>query len=162
VAGNGRRGTWWRVGAAVLVVGIGTVAAVTTGATSTSATVDCQVTTTTTAESTITCTTSTKHITTVERVDLPDAPATACDAPATDPVKVSETSKVAEGIVTTTTYIGPQTIYVGEDQKTPLDIVPGGIDYDTLTTINITVTQTYQGTAAGEACVVVAPVNFTG
>jgi hypothetical protein len=40
--------------------------------------------------------------------------------------------------VTTTTYVGPQTINVGENQSIPFDIAPGYIDYDTLTTLYIT------------------------
>jgi hypothetical protein len=38
----------------------------------------------------------------------------------------------------TTLYIGPQTIYYGVNQSTPLDIAAGGVDYDTLVTTYIT------------------------
>jgi len=34
----------------------------------------------------------------------------------------------------TTTYIGPQTIMIGNNQSTPFTIVPGGVDIDTLYT----------------------------
>ena len=50
---------------------------------------------------------------------------------------------------TTTAYIGPQTIMVGDNQSQAFDIVAGGVDYDTLfttlihQTITTTTTDTY-------------------
>ena len=49
----------------------------------------------------------------------------------------------------TTTYIGPQTIYIGDLQSIPFTIPPGGVDFDTLITsiiyqtITTTTTDTY-------------------
>jgi len=114
-----------------------------------------------TGENSTTFTTSTKLFTTTKRSDLPDAAASECDAPATDPVKVSETSEDVQTIATTT-YIGPQTIYVGDNQQIQFDIKPGAEDIDTLVTIETVVTQLFQATAAGDSCAVVAAIHFTG
>ena len=51
--------------------------------------------------------------------------------------------------ITTTQYIGPQTIMVGDNQSQAFSIVAGGVDYDTLVTslikqlLTTTVTDTY-------------------
>jgi uncharacterized protein YhjY with autotransporter beta-barrel domain len=45
---------------------------------------------------------------------------------------------------TTTMYIGPQTIMVGDNQSQSFSIVPGGVDYDTLITTDVYRNLVYQ------------------
>jgi len=58
--------------------------------------------------------------------------------------------------VATSTYIGPQTIYVGSGQLTPFFLISGAIDFDTLITtfiaqsITTTTTDTYLTTSVYE------------
>ena len=65
---------------------------------------------------------------------------------------------------TTTMYIGPQTIMVGNNQSQSFSIVAGGIDYDTLLTTDVyqdvttTTTDTYLTTAIYEWVGVADPV----
>jgi hypothetical protein len=64
----------------------------------------------------------------------------------------------------TSTYIGPQTIWVGDNQSQSFAIVPGGIDYDTLVTslihqtITTTTTDTYLTSDVYQLVGVPAPV----
>ena len=66
---------------------------------------------------------------------------------------------------TTTMYIGPQTIMVGDNQSQSFTIVPGGIDYDTLVTsdvhqsIDVVTTNTYLTTQFWQIDGVTAPVS---
>jgi hypothetical protein len=98
----------------------------------------------------------------VQRNDLPDAMASECDAPPTDAVQVSEAAQDLDPTIVTTMYVGPQTIYVGDDQQNQWDIVFGGVDFDTLVTYETVLTQYFQATAAGVACEVLAAARFTG
>jgi len=110
-----------------------------------------------------TTTFSTKRFTTTNRVDLEAAPAPECDAPAADPVVVSETSQVLDPTGPTVTFaIGPADIMIGENQQTPYHVPSGDSNTDLLTTYETVVTQFFQATAAGESCAVVAAIRFTG
>ena len=88
------------------------------------------------ADNTTTTTQSTKRVTTTTRVDLEAAPAEVCDAPATEPVLIDQTSQ---------------------------DLVPTGTtNVDTLITHTTVVTQYFQATAPGPPCAVVVAARFTG
>ncbi len=99
-----------------------------------------------------TFTVSTRHITTTQRVDLPTAEAVQCGAPAANPVLVSSTSIALEPVITTIATFGPDTIFIGEDETVPYEVVSGETNYNTRTTYETVVTQTYQGIEAGPPC----------
>jgi uncharacterized protein (TIGR03437 family) len=54
----------------------------------------------------------------------------------------ANTTTATNVTLSVTTYIGPQTIFVGDNQSMPLSIVPGGQDIDTLYTEELFITQT--------------------
>ena len=114
------------------------------------------------ADNIITTTESTKRVTTTTRVDLEAAPAEVCDAPATEPVLVDQTSQELYPTALVTLAIGPDTIMIGENQQTPYFIPNGQSNLDTLTTYETVVTQYFQATAAGPPCAVVVEARFTG
>lgn len=111
---------------------------------------------------TSTSTTSTKRVTTVVRVDLDPAPAPACGFPGTDPELVDETVVELEPTVSSSTALGPTTIYVGEGQQTPFFVAAGTTNVDILTTYETVVTQYFQATEPGPPCAVVLGARFTG
>jgi len=114
------------------------------------------------ADNTTTTTQSTKRVTTTSRVDLEAAPTEVCDAPATEPVLVDQTSQELYPTALVTLAIGPDTIMIGENQQTPYFIPNGQSNLDTLTTYETVVTQYFQATAAGPPCAVVVEARFTG
>jgi hypothetical protein len=107
-----------------------------------------------------TTTSSTKHVTVVERTDLPDLPAITCGAPAVAPTMVDEVSTID---VTTddTVAVGPATIFAGDEQQTEFHVVAGEVNTDTLTTTTTTLHQTWQGRASGEPCPTEGHQGFT-
>jgi hypothetical protein len=107
-----------------------------------------------------TSTTATKHVTVIDRTDLPDAPAITCGAAAVAPVLVSETS-TADTVVTFVVTVGPDTIFVGEDQQDEYHVVAGEIDTTTLSTTTTTLHQTWQGRAAADPCPTEGHQGFT-
>jgi len=109
-----------------------------------------------------TFTTSTKHMTTTQRTDLPDAEATECGTPATSPSLVSETSIALDPVVTTEPTIGPAVIFIGENEQTPHTVLDGEVNFNTRTTYETVVTEYFQGVAAGPPCAVVVDPRFTG
>ena len=114
------------------------------------------------ADNTTTTTQSTKRVTTTSRVDLEAAPTEVCDAPATEPVLIDQTSQELYPTALVTLAIGPDTIMIGENQQTPYFIPNGQSNLDTLTTYETVVTQYFQATAAGPPCAVVVAARFTG
>ena len=109
-----------------------------------------------------TFTDSTLRITTIQRIDLPDAEATECEAPAVEPVLVSETATALEPTYKTIITLGPATIYIGENEQTPYQVGDDETNFNTRTTYETVITQTFQATAAGPPCAVVAAARFTG
>jgi len=114
------------------------------------------------ADNIITTTESTKRVTTTTRVDLEAAPAEVCDAPATEPVLIDQTSQELVPTITSTLVIGPGTIMIGENQQTPFFVPNGTSNVDTLITYTTVVTQYFQATAPGPPCAVVVAARFTG
>jgi hypothetical protein len=110
-----------------------------------------------------TVTTSTRHTTTIQRVDLEDAPPPECDFPGAPASQVEQTSTELEPVITLRETIGPQDIFIGPDESVPHFVPDGVSNIDVLTTYETVVTQYFQATAAGEACAVVASAaRFTG
>lgn len=125
-----RGGAAFGIGAVVLMAGMGSVVA---------------------AETITTTSTATKHVTVVDRTDLPDLPGVTCGAPAVAPALLSQTSTSSD-VITTITTVGPATIFVGEDQQTLYVVAAGEVNFTALTTTTTTLHQTWQGRAAGEPC----------
>jgi hypothetical protein len=110
-------------------------------------------------------TTSTLHVTTTHRTDLADRPASACGAAAVAPTLVAEQSEALDPVESVQTTFGPATIFIGEDEKTPHQVPDAVENFNTRTTYETVVVQTFQGVAAGAPCPaaqVVAAARFTG
>jgi hypothetical protein len=110
-------------------------------------------------------TTSTLHVVTTHRTDLAEAPASACGAAVQPPVLVSEVSQALDPVESVQVTFGPATIFIGENEQTPHQVPDAIENFNTRTTYEIVVTQTFQGVAGGEPCPapqVVAAGRFTG